>query len=720
MTHMRTTRRRPAQYLTAAGLAAIIGLSTMAALPNAAAAPAAPTTEQTCTLAPPASAKSEAPTSCVAAEVALDRIPALGETATATVTIRSEVAIDRAKVTLRAPEGLSFASEGFSAAVQRGLDAESTRVMALPQGSTTLSVTVKADETGRAQLQVDAVDADRPEADRSAHATTELTVGKTAATTFEGVKGRRSEAHSKDGSVQQDATADRTPARTSGKVQATAGASDVCAIGSLNYADYYGTWKPGRQVKVEVVGQTAVNGPVTTLASGLTSATGAYNFCFQPTTLNTATMWVKLTTSNDWWEVTEMTGASPYVVETAQKLNVRRGSVQDFGLTTPDALHMRAFHAFDVINKVYDVRGSGTDCWTYQESADCGKLKARWAPGNTNGGYYQTAAAVRAVFLTDAMPDAPTTVVHEAGHNLQHLLYDWYWPKTNCPSPHFLDKSSSQACGWTEGFPNGLVAYLFEDGRYYYNVNAWMDLRQSGFSDPSLPASRTNPDNGADCECRVAGALYGLWTKIDGGPQKTLDNMDRYASESFEEWFNVDRPKTGLNVSAKARNQLFKYTIDLRKVNRTENVTNPGLEDQGEGWEWTNGVVGTYSHYPAHGGNFYAWMGGNGVESTDTLFQDVTVPETGTTLLDFWLRVNSAEPTTTAADSFEAQVTDEAGETSIVYFRTNVDKTTVYSQRVVDLSDWAGQTVTLKFVSTEDAGEQTDFLVDDVSVYTTR
>lgn len=719
MTISEKTRRRAANHLTGVGLAAIVGLSTMPAQALATAAPAAPATEQICTLAPPSSTKSETPTSCVAAEIALDRIPGAGETATATVTIRSEVAIERATVTLRAPQGLGFASEGFAAGLARGLDVESTRTIAVPQGTTTLTVDVTAEEAGPAQLQVDVVDSDQPEVDRSAHASAELTVGDTTAASFDGVKGHTSEGHLKDGSVPQDAVAGRVSARTSGKVRARAGASDVCAIGTLNYADYYGTWMPGRRVKVEVVGQSAVGGPVTSFATGLTSATGAYNFCFQPPTLNTATMWVKLSTSNDWWEVTGMTGTSPYVVETAQKLNVRKGGTPDFGVTTPDALHMRAFHAFDAINKIYDVRGSGTDCWSYQETANCSKLKARWAPGNTDGGYYQTAADVRAVFLTDEMPDAPTTVVHEAGHNLQHLLYEWNFTRSDCPSPHFLDKSSSQGCGWTEGFPNGLVAYLFEDGRYYYNVNAWMDLRQSGFSDPSLPSSRTNPDNGADCECRVAGALYGLWTKIDGGPQTTLANMDRYSSESFEEWFNVDRAKSGLDVSAKARNQVFKYTIDLRTKKRTENIANPGLEDQGAGWQWTGGVVGTYSYYPAHSGRFYAWMGGNGVESTDTLFQDVTIPATGTTLLDFYLRVNSAEPITIGADSFEVQVTDAAGETSVVYFRTNVDKTVVYSQRVVDLSDWAGQTVTLKFVTNEDAGEQSDFLVDDVSVYTT-
>lgn len=718
MTLLEIRRRSAARYLTGAGLAVLIGL-TMPAQNAGAASPAAPSNEQSCTLAP-AAKQSHNPASCIKATVSLDRIPSVGESAKVTVALASEVEIAKAKLSVTVPKGLRITSSGFSTPKSQGLVSISSKTLALGQAGRSVSFTVTADEAGPAQIQADVVDVQKPEVDRTAHASTELTVGATAAGSTKGVKGTRSDARLKDGTIVKDAPAAAPKSASSAaKGAAAAGASDVCATGTLQYSDYYGTWKPGQRVGVKVMSKATATSAPAVAASGVTTATGGYNFCFRPATLNTVAMWVEFSTSNDWWQVTEMTGATPYALLSAEKANVRRGSVQDFGISVPSALHMRAFHAFDVINKVYDVRASGTSCWTYEETANCGKLKARWAPGNTDGGYYSTAAAVRSVFLTDEMPDASTTVVHEAGHNLQHLLYNWNFTTSNCPSPHYLDRSSAPGCGWTEGFPNGLVAYLFPDGRYYYNVNTWMNLRQTGFSDPSLPTSRTNPDNGDNCECRIAGALYGLWTTIDNGPQKTLDNMDRNSSEDFEEWFNVDRPKTGLDVSAKARNQLFKYTIDYRKGKRTENITNPGLEDQGQGWAWTNGVVGAYSGYQPFAGRFYSWMGGNGVESEDEMSQsDIAIPATGTSLLDFQLRVTSSEPTTVAADSFEVQVIDESGEASTVFFRTNIDKATVYTHRVVDLSAWAGQNVTLRFVSNEDAGQSSDFVLDNISVYT--
>ena len=121
-----------------------------------------------------------------------------------------------------------------------------------------------------------------------------------------------------------------------------------------------------------------------------------------------------------------------------------------------------------------------------------------------------------------------------------------------------------------------------------------MDLTQ-GWQDSAQQAARTNPDNGDACECRIAGTMAELWRQIDGGPQKTFQNMDKYFSATYDEWFNVDRPKTGLSVDAKARNVLYKQSIDYRDVKRTDSLTNGGLEDQGEGWTITGGVVGDSS-----------------------------------------------------------------------------------------------------------------------------
>ncbi|WP_157630735.1 hypothetical protein [Kribbella catacumbae] len=667
--------------------------------------------QEGCTLAPPANRLDESPIRCVSAAVSLDRVPAVGESATVTVALDSEVDIDRAGLDIRLPRGLRITSEGFSAPQARGLDTVATRTLSLDKSGRTVTFSVTADTAGPAQIQADLTDLSAPDEVRSAHATEEITVGASAATSKADVAGTKSPARRKDGSL----VSPRTAAQTD---RAGSAPDEICATGALTYATYDGAWHPGRRVAVSVVGRTTADAEPTTLTTGLTGATdGGYSLCFKHSGSPLAAMWVQFATRTSWWEVTDMTGTNPYVVEVAPLTNVPVGTTQSFGTTSPSALHMPAFDAFDVINNVYEMRGSGNQCWTSEETSNCSRLKNRWAPGNTNGGYYSTDPAVRSVFLTDAMPDARHPIAHEAGHNLQHLLYNWYWPRFDCPSPHSLHRVTGPMCAWTEGFANAITGYAMGDGRYYYNVTDWMDLMQTGFQDGTLPPARTNPDNGDDVEGRVAGAMIALWRGTDGGPRRTLDNMDRYASDTFDEWFNVDRPRSGLAVDRKARDVLYRHTIDYRDIKRRESVVNGGLEDQGAGWTWTGGVVGTYGFYPARSGRYYAWMGGNGVPNEDTLSQTVKIPAKGTSLLDFYLRISSAEPRSAKPDSLQLQVVAGA-QTTTVYTWYNTDAVPSYAQRVIDLSRFAGQTVTLRFVSTEDQGEQTDFLLDDISLKT--
>ncbi|MGV9690027.1 hypothetical protein ACWDUX_13025 [Streptomyces sp. NPDC003444] len=687
---------------------------------SAAATPAAPkVSEQICTLAPPASEESEQPTGCVTADVTVNRVPAVGQNAEVTVKLNSEVSISQGQLSIRLPRGMRMASGGFSTPKERGLDTVVTRQLSLGKTGASVTFTVTAEEAGPVQIQADLVDLGRRTAEYTAHATEEITVGTSAETSRRGVKGHESTAHRKDGTKAKKQKAAKKGQDASGPAATPEGR--ICAAGSLTYATHDGSWHPGRRFTATVKGQRAKDDPAVTLASGLTGVKdGAYKLCFDHDGAPLPGMWVEFATTSPYWEVVDMSGEQPYVVSTPLLSDVPAGTTQTYGITSPGALHMPAFDAFDVHNQVYDVRGSGTQCWTMEEKDSCSKLIARWAPGNTDGGYYSIEK--RAVFLTDAMPDARSPVAHEAGHNLQHLLYNWVWPNGgDCPSPHSLHRATGPACGWTEGFANAVAGYAMGHGRYYYNTEDWIDLTQTGFQDTTLPPARTNPDNSASTEARVAGAMIGLWREVDGGPQATFRNMDQYSSDTFEEWFNVDRAKTrGLSVGKKARDVLYAYTIDYREVRRKENLVNGSLEDQGYGWTWDNGSVGAYTWESARTGRYYAFMGGNGVASTDTLAQkDVRIPRRGTTLLEFYLKVRSPEPLDSSDDKLELQVVS-GGQTHTLYtWLGGKDQAIAYTQRAIDLSRFAGQNITLRWVSTEDDGDRTDFLMDDFSVYTT-
>ena len=429
---------RPTRAIGGLGILATLAAVALAASPGAAlASPTAQTDPSAsaagatgCTLSAPA-AKSETPASCVSATVKLDRVPAVGQSATVTAQLRSQQDLGKAQIAVRLPQGLRITSPGFSAPAERGLDTVSTRALTIGKGTQTVSFTVTADEAGPAQIQVDVTDVDAPAPDRTAHATSELTVGTTAATSRKAASSTKATARRTDGSVQKNREALPPASRTATK----AAADQVCATGDLQYANYQGQWLPGRRATVKVVGKATADAAAQTLATGVTDAQdGGYSLCFAPASTTVAEAWVELSTTNDWWQVTEMTGATPYLASSGHLTDIATGTTQDFGTSTPAAIQMRAFNAFDVINKIYDIRGSGTQCWTGEQTSSCDRLKARWAPGNADGGYYNTDPKLRSVYLTDAMPDAPQTVVHEAGHNFQHLLYNWNWTNGDCPS----------------------------------------------------------------------------------------------------------------------------------------------------------------------------------------------------------------------------------------------------------------------------------------------
>ncbi|ROR43173.1 protease pro-enzyme activation domain-containing protein [Kitasatospora cineracea] len=129
-------------------------------------------------------------------------------------------------------------------------------------------------------------------------------------------------------------------------------------------------------------------------------------------------------------------------------------------------------------------------------------------------------------------------------------------------------------------------------------------------------------------------------------------------------------------------------------------------------WTGTSGVVDNSSSEPAHSGSWKAWLDGYGSSHTDTLSQSVAVPSGCSAKLSFWLHVDTAETTTTTA--YDKLTVSVNGTTVATY--SNLDKSTGYAQKTVDLSSYAGQTVTVKFNGVEDSSLQTSFVIDDTAL----
>ncbi|MFF4814594.1 protease pro-enzyme activation domain-containing protein [Kitasatospora sp. NPDC001309] len=129
-------------------------------------------------------------------------------------------------------------------------------------------------------------------------------------------------------------------------------------------------------------------------------------------------------------------------------------------------------------------------------------------------------------------------------------------------------------------------------------------------------------------------------------------------------------------------------------------------------WSTSSGVVDNGTSEPAHSGSWKAWLDGYGSAHTDTLSQTVTVPAgCASATLTFALHIDTAETGSTPYDTLTLQ----ANGTTVKTW-SNVDAAAGYVQQTVDLTSFAGRSVTLKFTGTEDGSNQTSFVIDDVAL----
>ncbi|GAA2750316.1 hypothetical protein GCM10010440_58160 [Kitasatospora cinereorecta] len=131
-------------------------------------------------------------------------------------------------------------------------------------------------------------------------------------------------------------------------------------------------------------------------------------------------------------------------------------------------------------------------------------------------------------------------------------------------------------------------------------------------------------------------------------------------------------------------------------------------------WTTTSGVVDNSASEAAHGGSWKAWMNGYGSAHTDSASQTVTIPAGCKATLSYWLHIDTAETSTTTAYD---KLTVTANGTTVATY-SNLNKNTGYAQKTVDLSAYAGQSVTLKFNGVEDSSLQTSFVIDDTAIQT--
>ncbi len=144
---------------------------------------------------------------------------------------------------------------------------------------------------------------------------------------------------------------------------------------------------------------------------------------------------------------------------------------------------------------------------------------------------------------------------------------------------------------------------------------------------------------------------------------------------------------------------------------------NAGFESGNTVWAASTGVIDSSTGRPSRSGSWKAWLDGYGSSHTDTLSQSVTIPSTASSAsLSFYVRIDTAETTTsTAYDTLKVQVIAD-GVTSTLATYSNLNANSTYTQRSFSLTGYKGKTVTVKFTGTEDSSAQTSFVIDDTAV----
>lgn len=145
-------------------------------------------------------------------------------------------------------------------------------------------------------------------------------------------------------------------------------------------------------------------------------------------------------------------------------------------------------------------------------------------------------------------------------------------------------------------------------------------------------------------------------------------------------------------------------------------LTNGSLEETTNWQVKNNDGLSLFSHQVVRTGNQGAYLGGRH-NATDRLSTTLVLPTGDSTLtLRFWWQLQSQE-TTTGNDQLLVLVSNQQANTHAELFALHGrDMTDQWQSVSIDLSDFAGQTLDLQFLSLTDAAQITDFFIDDIDL----
>jgi hypothetical protein len=335
-------------------------------------------------------------------------------------------------------------------------------------------------------------------------------------------------------------------------------AGSACATGSFSYGDTNGVNRISANLGVQVYDADATGGD-DLLATGVTDASGAVRLCFAATDEEGGgqEVYAVFGTDNAHWTIQHTSAHQAYRFRTETVANVAAGGTAAFGARRPgNPTLMRAVQAFDQVAAAWDWT-PGT-CWDARD-ATCRKAHVNWAPDATDGTWYDTTDD--SVYLLADDPRAAELVLHEFGHLIMDDVYEDAFPSSPNCSPHYIPRTSSKGCAWTEG-----IATLYEVMVLGQPIFRWADGSTLDVEQPTW--GTTGWDNGDRVEGRVLGSLIDLYDTPNDGydacsedPRQTIwTTFLGHKSNTFNAFWS-DRASDGFDTSRTALGCLYQNTI---------------------------------------------------------------------------------------------------------------------------------------------------------------
>ena len=495
--------------------------------------------DTSCTLVPEGSKHEFA--SCLRVTAALDKAPAVGETATLTVNVEAQRDLGEVTVSVNVPTGLDVVSgpgtDGAAVGATAGPGAIVPRLATVEPGvgSEALSFDVKAADNGATLIEV-YVTAQVDGFTDGAMTIVPLTVadksGKSELSVETPTRGAAVEATGSRSIAQPDPNHEAAPAAKvdSGQAAAAAGTNGLqsCTDGRWVYDNptLGSTGVPNYGIQVWDEDDF---GPNDLLGSTVTAFDGSWEVCWTDKDgaaegPGAQEVYVLYRAENSVWRVRDTSASDETYENQSATVQIDEGDDFGWGDRSPANGIDRAIHAFHAIDKLWQWGNDPSgDCFDWGATV-CRQLTINWTSTSTDGTFYSLSG--NDVHLLAADPDSEHVVIHEATHAVMDDVYNDSFPSfPNC-SPHFIQGVSSTGCAWTEGFAEWVPAAVLNDPFFRFI---------GGNNDVNLENVDVNSADWSDGDA-VEGRVAGAMIDIQDSAVATLDFFDFWSETDMDQY----------------------------------------------------------------------------------------------------------------------------------------------------------------------------------------